>query len=142
MHLYIKVEDGNTVGNPVLRDNLMAAFKKIPENYQPFVRIEKPLPRSLDVYETLVSDDPTYEYDAELQAYKDVWATRDMTDAEKIEKQNRVKELWNLRPNRENFSSWTFDTDLCEYVPPVPKPTDGIYFWDGSSNSWIAVTPE
>ena len=142
MKLYIKVEDGQIIGNPVVEGNLIAAFKKVPDNYKPFIRVQKPLPSVLGVYETLAQDYANYEFDEDLQAWKDVWPKRDMTDAEKAEKQQAVKDEWANSPDRDNFSTWTFDEEKCEYVAPIAKPTDGIYFWDGSANNWIKVIPE
>jgi len=83
-------------------------------------------------------DEPTYQFVDGV--WTDVWQTREMTPEEKLEKQNIAKEIWNARPNRENFLAWTFDEDTCEFVPPVPKPIDGKqYYWDGPSNSWKEI---
>jgi hypothetical protein len=39
--LYIKVVDGQPVGNPALEDNLLAAFPEgIPSEFEPFTRIQ------------------------------------------------------------------------------------------------------
>lgn len=135
MELYIQVENGNTVNHPALRDNLLQAFGTIPDNWQPFVRVNSP---KLEIYQVLANTEPTYQFVDGV--WTDVWQIREMTDEEKLQKQNEVKEIWNARPNRENFSAWTFDEDTCEFVPPIPKPTDGKqYYWDGTSNSWKEI---
>ncbi len=135
MELYIQVENGNTVNHPALRDNLLQAFGTIPDNWQPFVRVNSP---KLEIYQVLANTEPTYQFVDGV--WTDVWQIREMTDEEKLQKQNEVKEIWNARPNRENFLAWTFDEDTCEFVPPVPKPIDGKqYYWDGPSNSWKEI---
>lgn len=36
------------------------------------------------------------------------------------------------------FSSWILDRETCQWVAPVPYPTDGgIYQWNESTLSWI-----
>ena len=63
-----------------------------------------------------------------------------MTEEEKTAKQQAAKDLWAQRPNLDNFSAWTFDEELCQYVPPIPRPDDGkIYRWNGSTNAWVEV---
>lgn len=135
MELYIQVENGNTVNHPALGDNLLQAFGTIPDNWQPFVRVSSP---KLEIYQVLANTEPTYQFVDGV--WTDVWQIREMTDEEKLQKQNQAKEVWNARPNRENFSAWNFDEDTCEFVPPVPKPIDGKqYYWDGTSNSWKEI---
>jgi nicotinate-nucleotide adenylyltransferase len=77
--------------------------------------------------------------------WTDVWSLRDMTDEEKITRQQSAKDIWKSFPHRENFTTWIFDEEICGYVPPIPKPTDEplegqMYRWQGSSNSW-ALAP-
>lgn len=135
MKLYIQVENGNTVNHPALEDNLLQAFGRIPENWQPFVRVSRPMPK---LYEVLESVEPTYEFVDGV--WSDVWQIREMTPEEKLEIQNTAKEDWYAKPNRENFSTWTFDEETCQFVPPIPKPVSGgEYYWDGASNSWKEI---
>jgi hypothetical protein len=35
------------------------------------------------------------------------------------------------------FPSWTMSEETCLWSAPVPMPTDGIYFWDESTTSWV-----
>lgn len=35
------------------------------------------------------------------------------------------------------FPSWTLDEETCNWVPPIPFPTDGFYHWDEETLSWI-----
>lgn len=135
MKLHIRIREGLPVNHPALEDNLIQAFGKVPEDWQPFVRIEAP---TLGVYDVLAQPEPTYEFVNGV--WTDVWHVREMTQEEKLQKQEMVKNQWNSRPNRQNFLSWVFDEATCSFVAPVAKPEDGKqYFWDGASNSWKEV---
>jgi len=127
MNLYIQVENGQTVNHPAFEDNLIQAFGSVPSNWEPFDRIERPLP---GVYE-VVSDQPVYQkIDGR---WKDIWNVRPMTAEEKTAKQNAVKEAW----AQNGHASWIFDEDSCSFKPPVPYPTDGKkYRWDEPTTSW------
>ena len=139
MELYIKVENGQTVDHPAFAANLRQAFGEIPSNWQPFTRIERPIP---GVYEVLDSDTPTYQKVDGV--WKDVWALRAMTAAEKAAKQQAVKDAFAAREQASNWSSWVFDEAKCEMVPPIPRPEvdqskidQGIFtFWSGVDNNW------
>ena len=137
MNLYIETdENGNTKNHPAFEDNLIQAFGKVPDHWETFVRVERPIP---SVYQVLDSQDPTYE--KVNGVWTDVWALRDMTAEEKAAKQQAAKDLWAQRPNLANFSAWTFNEATCQYEPPIPYPTDGkIYRWDGATNSWVEFT--
>lgn len=38
------------------------------------------------------------------------------------------------------FASWVLDEEICDWVAPVAKPTDGpLYRWDESTTSWYEV---
>ena len=38
------------------------------------------------------------------------------------------------------FESWNLDPDTCQWVSPIPMPTDGkMYSWDEATTSWIEV---
>jgi len=37
------------------------------------------------------------------------------------------------------YPSWTLVESTCQWVPPVAMPTDGVYTWDESTTSWVAV---
>jgi len=137
MNLYIETNNGQPVNHPAFEDNLLQAFGSVPSHWEPFTRVERPVP---GVYQVLDSEEPTYQKVNGI--WTDVWALRDMTDAEKTAKQQAVQAAWAALPNNSNFSAWTFDATTCAYIPPTPRPTDGKqYFWQGTTNSWV-VTPE
>lgn len=36
-----------------------------------------------------------------------------------------------------DHDNWIFDEDKCQWVPPVPKPDDGlVYVWNQPTNTW------
>jgi hypothetical protein len=37
------------------------------------------------------------------------------------------------------FPSWTLDEETCLWNAPVPRPQDGLYFWDEDSLDWVSV---
>ena len=34
------------------------------------------------------------------------------------------------------FNSWILDEDSCQWMPPIPRPSEGIYDWNEDSQSW------
>lgn len=140
MNLYIETdENGNFKNHPAFADNLIEAFGSIPPHWEPFVRVERPIP---GVYEVLDSNEPTYQ--KVNGVWTDVWPLRDMTDSEKAAKQQAAKDLFNSRKQLSNWSAWTFDEATCTMLPPIPRPEpdflkmqSGIHtFWSGADNNW------
>lgn len=80
MQLYIKVIDGNCVNHPAYINNLIQAFGKIPNDWEPFQRTEP----VLGEYEVLVSTKPTYQKIGDV--WMDVWNIRQMTDDERAQR--------------------------------------------------------
>ena len=58
MKLFIQVKDGQTVNHPALEQNVIEAFGYIPDNWEPFIRVPRPI---LGVYEILDAEKPTYQ---------------------------------------------------------------------------------
>jgi len=133
MHnLYIKVENGVIVSHPAYKDNLLQAFGAIPVNWEPFSRVEKPIPK---VYQLLESPEPVYTKLAGI--WTDVWLPcRDMTAEEKAVKQQVVKDAWAMRDQAANWAAWVFDEVTCTVLPPIPRPDAGEYRWSGADNNW------
>ena len=136
MNLYIETENGLSKNHPAFEDNLLQAFPAIPLNWERFVRVERPVPT---MYQTFDSELPAYEKVDGV--WTDVWSLRDMTAEEKAAKQQVVKDAWAVRPNAENFVAWIFNEDTCQFEPPIPRPTEGNYFWQGTTLSWIERPP-
>jgi len=134
MNLFIETENGVTKNHPAFEENLMQAFGAIPEHWEPFTRVERPVPTT---YQVLESDEPVY---AKVDGvWTDVWTVRDMTDEEKAALQQAVRDAFNTRPQAENWSAWTLDETTCTMVPPIPRPepVEGkIVFWCGAENNW------
>ena len=136
MNLYIKIENNAPVGHPLLQSNMFHNFGRfgpdnIPDGYMRFYRVDRPAPTS--VYE-FVSQNPNYVI--RDGAVYDEWEVRDMTAAEKTEKQNDVKAQWASLTNAP--ASWTFNETTCEYEPPVAYPDD---FWEsGTAYRWNEET--
>lgn len=144
MNFYIQTENGNAVNHPALENNLIISFGSIPENWEPFERVEKP---ALSAYQVLESDEPTYQKINGI--WRDVWPIREMTDAEKVAKQQEVITAFQNQRQAENWAAWTFDETLCLMVPPIPRPEldqasleQGMrLFWCGSENTWKYSPP-
>lgn len=138
MNLYIQVKNGQPLNHPALEENLLQAFGAVPFNWEPFDRIERPVP---DVYE-VVSNQPVYQkIDGR---WKDVWNVRPMTAEEKTAKQQEVITDFNSREQAENWAAWVFDETTCTMQPPIPRPeldetkiNQGIMtFWCGVEGKW------
>jgi len=134
MNLFIQIEDGQPVNHPALEDNLIQAFGAVPDHWEKFIRVERPIP---GVYEILESDQPTYQKVDGV--WTDVWSLRPMTETEIAAKQQAVKDAWAARRQAENWSAWLFDEPTCSYIPPIPRPDlvpGTIVFWCGAENNW------
>ena len=82
MNLHIKIENGATKNHPAYESNLIQAFGSVPANWEPFIRVERPV---IGVYQVMESDEPVY---AKINGvWTDVWSLRDMTAEEKNVKQ-------------------------------------------------------
>lgn len=135
MKLFIRVKDGVAVDHPIMGENFFQAFPHIdinnlPPDFSEFIRIDAPIKGVYEVYEGV-----TYEKVGNV--FQDVHHVREMTLAEKTARQNAVKDEW----SRTGFAaSWIFYEDICQFAPPIPKPSDGkLYDWDEASLSWIEV---
>jgi hypothetical protein len=139
MELYIRIKDGQPFEHPIFGDNFRQAFPEVDVNNLPpeFARFERIASPILDVYEVMVSYEPTYELIDGV--YKDVWHKRDMTAEEKTAKQQEVIATFRSRDQAENWSAWTLDEATCSMIPPIPRPArvEGMLFlWCGADNNW------
>jgi hypothetical protein len=147
MNLYIQTQDGQPINHPAFEDNLLQAFGTIPENWEPFVRVQKPIPT---MYQVLEAEEPIYQKVDD--AWTDVWLLRNMTAEEKTVKQQAVRDAFNSRNQASNWSAWTLDEATNTMVPPIPRPEPdqtkldaGIMtVWCGADNNWkdTPVRPE
>jgi len=137
MNLFIQIENGQPVNHPAFEDNLIQAFGAIPDHWEQFVRVERPIP---SVYEILESDQPSYQKVDGI--WTDVWSLRPMTEAEIAAKQQTVKDAWAAQRQALNWSAWVFDETTCSYQPPIPRPDPVpgvIVFWCGAEYNWKTV---
>lgn len=135
MELFIQIKNGQPFEHPIFGDNFRQAFPEVNTNNLPdwVAKFERLPPPAIGVYE--VYEGSTYEWDNAI--VKDVHHIREMTNIEKLNKQNQVKENW----LQHGFSSWVFNESLCSFEPPIPMPLDGkTYRWDEAALSWIEVT--
>lgn len=139
MNLFIQVANGEPVNHPAFEENLIQAFGSVPSDWEPFQRVERPVPR---IYEILEGDNPSYQKIDGI--WTDVWPLRAMTPEEIAAKQQAVKDQWAARRQAENWSAWTFDEATCAFVPPIPRPDpvpDKIVFWCGAEGNWKEAPP-
>ena len=132
MELFIRIKDGQPFEHPIFGDNFRQAFPDVDVNNLPpeFARFERVATPVVGVYQIC---NTAYELDGSI--YKDVHVVREMTDAEKISKQDKVKADWT------GYTSWLFNETTCSFEEPIPRPIDGkIYRWDEPTTSWIEVT--
>jgi len=120
MKLFIQVEDGNCINHPAFEDNLIQAFGAVPPNWEPFVRVPRP---DVGPYQILESQEPTYQKVDGV--WQDVWALNEISEEEKIAKQNKYKQDWaalgaagNLP---EGWETWEFNESECRYINPTPS---------------------
>jgi len=129
IELVIRIVDGEPFQHPITRSNFEQAwpgldFSNLPPEFARFRRIPPP---DLGVYQVLVG----CEYQWNGNWVEDHWTVRDMTELERIIKQNTAKEKWN------GPQSWTFNDATCDFDPPVPYPQDGNgYAWNEQQLTW------
>lgn len=133
MELYIRVQNGQPIGHPILKENLQQAFPNIDltttTDFAPFERVSAPAPgpydKSINSHYGLVNG-----------VYKDIWTVEPMTQEERLTKQNQVKQYW----QEYGFASWVFNEETCDFDPPVAYPSDGLmYIWNESTGSWVVA---
>ena len=133
MNCYIEVKDGRPINHPAIKENLLDALGHIPEGWEPFVRVEKPIP---PIYKEF--DAPEVTYEKVDGVWTDVWHFRDMTPEEKEAYQQFRKNSWANQHNAYNFTGWVFNEETASFEPPIPKPqVEGVnYRWCGAENTW------
>lgn len=135
MTFYIRVENNQPVGHPILEENLLQAhpgidLNNLPSEFAVFERIIAPVPGVYEVYTGC-----TYERDGDV--FKDTHHFREMTVEEKTAKQNAIKDGFNRSAG---YASWTFNEATCTFDPPVPFPEDRTQFlWDEETTSWQPI---
>lgn len=144
MELFIRVDENNNfIEHPIVKENLLQVFpdidlENLPSWLTTFERIEVPI---LGPYQVFEGTTYTWINPVTKDGAKDVHHIRQMTDEEKIAKQERVKEEWAAS---DAFPSWIFDEETCLFHPPIPYPenvTSGItYLWSEQNIKWVLVS--
>lgn len=133
MNLYIQIQDEQPINHPCTEENLLQAFGSIDTTWELFVRIDCPTP---NIYQ--IVNEQSF-YGKVNGVWTDVWSIRDMTNEEKLAKQQLVKDQWNSFP-RPNQTSWVFNEETCAYEAPVSMPRDDQqYYWNEEANSWFIL---
>ena len=133
MKFFIKIKDGKPFEHPIAEDNFRLAYPEIdinnlPSNFAEFKRVPPP---ALGVYEK----NQTCSYEIVDGVYQDVWASEEISDEEKLARQNEIKKIF---AETLNYSSWIFDEKTCTFYPPVTPPDDNqIYDWDEKNTQWV-----
>lgn len=136
MELFIRLVDGQPFEHPIIGDNFRQAFpdidtENLPASFARFTRYPMPDVGPYEIYQGV-----TYERD-ESGGFCDVHHVRNMSDDEKVNKQNQVKQAW---IEADGFASWVFDEVTCTMQPPTPYPADGKnYRWDESVVGWVEL---
>ena len=140
--LYIKIENGLPINHPAFKVNLIDAFGKVPDDWEPFIRVPDPTLKNKDI----VLDHPDPVYRKVDGVWMDVWYARPKTPEElSIEREAlfaALREQWAQRPYAHNFTAWVINEEKQQYEPPFPKPNDGkFYRWSGPDNNWKLAEP-
>jgi hypothetical protein len=85
--LYIQIENNAPINHPAFEENLISAFGKVPENWEPFSRIEF---QEVGTFQVLEFPSPPYK--KVNGVWTDAWYLREMTVEEKEEKQRIIDE--------------------------------------------------
>lgn len=134
--LYIRLKNGQPFEHPITEQNLLLTYADIdvdnlPSYVAPFISSTKP---SSGIYQVVEES-----YTVEDNVVTQTWTVRDMTPEEKLSKQELAK---NTAINKDD-NSLVFDPATCQFIPPIPYPTDGkTYEWDSSSSSWFEIIPD
>lgn len=142
LKLYIQIQDGLPINHPAVEENLIDAFGEIPENWEPFIRVQSPTLSN----NKIVLTNPESVYRKIDGVWQDYWYYRNKTpeelEADRQAKFQFIINAWNNRPFANNFSTWALNEETGQFEPPIPRPTDGkVYKWCGPENRWKESTP-
>ena len=135
MRLFLRIKNGQPFEHPIVEYNFVQAFPDVDLNNLPpdiveFKRVEPP---ALGVYQKNL----TVTYKKVGEFWTDVFSYDVMTSEEKAALQQETKGAWAANNGP---ASWTFNEEICAYVPPVPVPDDlNQYAWRESDLSWVFV---
>lgn len=126
MRLFIRLQNGEPLGNPIFEDNFVAAFpdvdiNNLPPEFSEFVRV----PATVGKFE--VHEGSSYERVGSV--YTDVHRIRPMTPEE------RAAQIETTRPGPD----WTWNEEKQLWnMPPMPN-AGGPWHFDLLQKKWVAV---
>ncbi len=126
MNLYIKIENNQPVGYPILEDNLVMLgvdIANLPSTFAIYKKIDAP---AIGPYEKL-----NMELVFNSGAVEEVYHIIAMSQEERLSKQAQVKAGGSL-------NGWIFDEETCSFIPPTPKP-EGAYIWNNETEKWVQL---
>ena len=133
---YIRLRNGEPIDLPIEEDNLRMFFTNFDENNLPewlakVIRTPMRLPGVYEHYEGTF-----YEWDGDI--IREIHRITPMTEMEKrVKQQETISNYINAKAD----PTWIFDEERCDFVPPIPYPTDGQrYIWDRSKAEWVLFT--
>jgi hypothetical protein len=132
MRLFIRVSDGNPVGNPIFEGNFVEAFPgvdidNLPQEFAEFIRVPPPVLDRFEVYEGV-----TYEKVGDK--FTDIHHVRPMTEAEK---QAFIEQLKGQSPGPQ----WRWNEKQLKWVfsPTAIPQTGGPWKMDRTSGEWVSA---
>jgi hypothetical protein len=135
MKLFIKVIDGQTVGNPLFEENLMAAFPDgVPEIYEPFERVQPNIVHS--VFQYLVG---VYVKNTN-NIWTDEWSVVEKSDEEKELITQQIKDYVVLNVNARKSDAISKIKELNDL-----SDTEGVRLWSDyleKLNNWNLISIE
>lgn len=154
MDLFIKVDEANVPqGFPRLKSNLKQAYPALDFNAATppsgWLRYRKQLPNigPYNKFDDSIGADlcqAAYGHNGLERKLVDgeiveVWHYEPISNEEKQKKIDLEKAVWEaLDPP--GPASWVFDEPSCEYIAPIPYPSDGKeYCWNESLKIWQAA---
>lgn len=133
MDLYIRIENGQPVNHPALKENLVHAFGCVPSSWVPFTRIEQPAELLTSPFQIAVN---TYTMSLDGTSCSDNWSAIEMTELEK----NSLISTTQANPPGPNI---TLDVNTLQWIANIPEPTDGKkYYWSYPLGDWVTYSSE
>lgn len=133
MNYFIQTKNNEPIEKPFDEVYLRTNFKVLDVNNLPknIEKIKFVFAPQLGAYEK--NQTVTYERSSD-GVITLIWRCEQMSNQEKIEKQNLIKNIWKST----GYASWVFNEETCSFDAPVKKPEDGkSYIWNEPTTSWI-----
>ena len=139
MLCYIRIADGQPVGNPIVPENMAQAFPDIdlnnlPSGWAPFNRIEQPVDLLTSPFQVAVC---TYTLSSDGVAWQDTWTAQEVSADEK------AAIIAAAQANPPPFPNLTSNINTLVWEPNIPMPPDGkTYRWKRATGDWVIVTSQ